>query len=299
MIPVSGEHLPGLEPIVRSPDEIALPALEEAAPIATYALISGGHDSAAVARWAVEALGDAGHRFDGLLHINTTIGVDETREYVYQLAREYGVPLLVDSRDDSGAGYEELVSAFGFPGPGFHTLPYALLKQRVLRRVVRRAKQGHPRTARVALISGVRKQESQRRMGLDAPVTRVGSQVWINPFFDYSKPTLTEYRRAAGVPDNDVAALLGKSGECYCGAFARPGELEQTTALGFPAVEQKVRLLERRLRTAGHPACRWGERPPPRIAEQQRKAGQLELPTAFMPMCAGCGSEPDDERQAA
>jgi 3'-phosphoadenosine 5'-phosphosulfate sulfotransferase (PAPS reductase)/FAD synthetase len=289
-------HLPSLAPPVRAPEEIALPALDEANPVAVYALLSGGHDSAAVARWAVEALADTGRRFDGLLHIDTTIGVDETREYVRDLARLLGVPLRVESRDDSGAGYDELVRAFGFPGPGFHGLPYALLKERVLRRVVREAKVGHPRSARVALISGARRQESERRMGLDEPVTRVGSQLWVNPFFDYTGPALKQYRADTGVPDNDVALLLGKSGECYCGAFAQPGELEQTTALGFPAVEQRVRDLEHDARVAGHPACVWGRRPPPRIVEQQRKAGQLELPAGFMPMCVGCGAEPDDER---
>jgi 3'-phosphoadenosine 5'-phosphosulfate sulfotransferase (PAPS reductase)/FAD synthetase len=285
-------HLPGLAPEVRLPEEIALPALRDGKPVATYALVSGGHDSAAVARWAVEHVQD----LTGLLHIDTTIGVDETREYVRCLARELGAPLVVASRDDAGNGYRELVQQFGFPGPGFHGLPYALLKERALRRVVRDAKIGHSRSARVALISGSRRQESQRRMGLNVPVTRVGAQLWINPFFDYSKAQLTAYRLSAGVPDNYVALLLGKSGECFCGAYAKQGELEDTTALGYPAVEQQIRALERDMRRQGHPACRWGERPPPRIAEQQRAAGQLELPTAYMPMCIGCGAEPDDER---
>jgi hypothetical protein len=132
-------------------------------------------------------------------------------------------------------------------------------------------------------------------MGLNEPITRVGAQVWINPFFDHTSPALARYRAHAGVPDNDVALMLGKSGECYCGAFARPGELEQTTALGFPAVEQHVRELEHDMCLVGHPACRWGERPPPRIAETQRAVGQLELPAGLMPMCVGCGSEPDNE----
>lgn len=292
---MSDLHLPGLEPIVRSPEEIALPVLEAADPVAVYALLSGGHDSAAVARWAVEALSDAGQRFDGLLHIDTTIGVDETREYVRDLAKLLGVPLRIESRNDYGYGYDELVREFGFPGPGFHGLPYARLKERSLERVVREAKNGHSRTRRVVLISGIRRQESERRMGLREPVSRKGAQLWVNPFFDYTGSALKQYRVEKGVPDNDVALLLGKSGECYCGAFARPGELEQTTALGFPAVEQRVRGLEREMRAAGHPACRWGERPSPRIAEAQRKAGQLGLPTGFMPMCVGCGDEPNDE----
>lgn len=289
---LTADHLPGLAPVVRDPAEIALPAIADHKPVAIYAMVSGGHDSAAVARWAAEHL-----ELDALLHINTTIGVEETRVFVRALAIEYGVPLIEESRNDVGDGYEELVREFGFPGPGFHGLPYSRLKERPLRRVIREAKVGHPRTARVALISGVRRQESERRMGLSEPVSRVGAQVWINPFFDYSNAQLADYRREAGVPINDVAALLGKSGECYCGAFAKPDELEDTTALGFPAVEREIRRLERKLRSDGHPACRWGERPPSRLAEQQRAAGQLGmLQAASMPMCVGCGHEPDDER---
>lgn len=280
--------LPGLELPVREPDEIALPAVEEFAPVAVYALMSGGHDSAAVVRWAAEHL-----PLDGIVHVNTSIGVDETRDYVRATARDLRIPLLEELPEHGGDSYEALVREFGFPGPGFHGLPYSRLKERALRRVVRRAKDGHPRTAKVAFISGVRRQESERRMGLPDPVSHVGSQLWINPFFDYSNSRLADYRRTTGIPVNDVAAMLGKSGECYCGAFARPGELEQTTALGFPAVEQECRRLERVLKREGHPACRWGERPPPRIAEQQRKAGQLELGVP-MYMCAGCGPEPDD-----
>lgn len=293
--PVSGEHLPGLEPIVREPGEITMPTLEQFKPVAVYALTSGGNDSSAVAHWAAANL----PRLDGLLHINTTIGVRETREYVHSLAAHLDVPVVVESRDDNGNGYEEVVREFGFPGPGFHGLPYARLKERPLRRVVRRAKHGHGRLAKVVFISGIRRQESQIRMGLKEPVSHVGSQLWINPFFDYSGALLAEYRRQAGIPINDVAAMLGKSGECFCGAFAKPGELEDTTALGFPEPERKVRRLERIMRRQGHRACKWGERPPPDIAKVQRKAGQTELFDASMPMCVGCGPVPDDERRAA
>ncbi len=287
------DHLPGLAPVVREPDEITMAALEEFEPVAVYALTSGGNDSSAVAHWAASNLPS----FDGLLHIDTTIGVRETQEYVRTLAKHLDVAVAVESRGNDGAGYEELVRQFGFPGPGFHGLPYALLKERPLRRVVRRAKEGHSRFAKVAFLSGARRQESQIRMGLTKPVGHVSSQLWINPFFDYSGAQLAEYRRTAGIPVNDVAALLGKSGECYCGAFAKPGELEDTSALGFPDVERTIRRLEGIMRREGHRACRWGERPPPDIAKAQREAGQLELLNPSMPMCAGCGAEPDDERR--
>jgi 3'-phosphoadenosine 5'-phosphosulfate sulfotransferase (PAPS reductase)/FAD synthetase len=141
---VTDLYLPGLEPVVRSPEEIVLPALEEHKPVAVYALVSGGHDSAAVARWAVEALEG---RFAGFLHIDTTIGVEETRDYVRRIAREWGVPLRVEAGQDYGS----VVREFGFPGPGFHGLPYARLKERALRRVIAEAKVGHSRRSKVAL----------------------------------------------------------------------------------------------------------------------------------------------------
>ena len=53
-------------------------AIEEHDPIKVYVLVSGGNDSTVAA--SVAAL--SGARLDGIVHINTGIGVEQTREYV-------------------------------------------------------------------------------------------------------------------------------------------------------------------------------------------------------------------------
>lgn len=276
-------HLPGLERPRLAPEDILGEALERHAPVAIYGLVSGGNDSAAVLHWLANT-----DRLTAAVHMDTTIGVPETREWVEWYCRNLGVPLIVKRAEE----YEHLVRKFGFPGPGLHRLPYVWLKDRSVEAVVRETKT--TRKDRVMFVSGARRQESERRMGTALPTARRKAQVWANPFFDYSKGDLGRYRQANDVPENPVALMLGKSGECFCGAFAKPGELEDTEALGYPAVVREIRRLEREMRRVGHPACVWGARPQARVADRQRTAGQLELPSAFQPMCVGCGPDPQE-----
>ena len=64
-------------------------AVNEYQPVATYALFSGGHDSltstAIAARHAT---------FAAAVHINTGIGIEQTREFVRETCRANGWPLI-------------------------------------------------------------------------------------------------------------------------------------------------------------------------------------------------------------
>ena len=84
-------------------------AIEEHDPIKVYALVSGGNDSTVVAHLAA-ALGP---RLDGIVHINTGIGVEETREYVREFSTWLELP-LIEKRGPRA--YEDLVMEYGFPG---------------------------------------------------------------------------------------------------------------------------------------------------------------------------------------
>lgn len=98
------------------------------------------------------------------------------------------------------------------------------------------------------------------RSGQLAPIERKGSIVWASPILDWSKPDLNACRRASpGMPRNEVAALLHMSGECLCGAFSRPGELDEIGDW-FPGVAAGIHALEQAALDAGIPSqrCRWG-----------------------------------------
>ena len=132
------------------------------------------------------------------------------------------------------------------------------------------------------LLTGIRNAESQRRMGYSDPIDRRGGQVWVNPLLNWSNELMGRYRSERALPVNDVTKHLHMSGECLCGAFAKPGELDEI-AFFYPHFAERIRDLEQQAEQAGLRACRWGERPP--------KAGQA----APGPMCNQCVLWLDEE----
>lgn len=224
-------------------------------PVAVVGLFSGGNDSTTL----MHMLRD---RVDLIAHINTGIGVEDTREFVRRTVREWEIPYLEVS-PPPGCDYETLVLAHGFPGPAGHGMMYRRLKERALRKVRRRlVKNG--RKERVIFLAGIRRSESQRRADR-TEIDRDGSVVWVSPMIHWSEQHLKEYRRVNDVPVNEVAANLHMSGECLCGAFAKPGEREMIKFF-YPDTDAYLAELEARVAAAGQPGCVWGQRPPKRGA---------------------------------
>ncbi len=249
--------------------EVIDSAIEEYDPIKVYTLVSGGNDSTVVAHLAATL----GPRLDGIVHINTGIGVKETREYVREFARWLRVP-LIEKRGPRD--YEDLVMQYGFPGPAAHRYMYVWLKERALRQVRREAQDGQRR--RVLFITGVRSSESQRRMGHVEPVQREGNTVWVAPIRDFTFKDIWAYRGEHGLPPNEVVEILHMSGECLCGAFAKPNELEWLSIF-YPEVADRIRRLERRAHEAGIKSCHWGPQSSKAIRESPG------------PLCSGCTYE--------
>jgi 3'-phosphoadenosine 5'-phosphosulfate sulfotransferase (PAPS reductase)/FAD synthetase len=214
---------------------------------ATCTLYSGGSDSTVL-------LHLTRHRSDYAIHANTGIGVEQTREFVRSTCAEWGVDLIERHAPDS---YRDLVLANGFPGPPMHSRMYQRLKERPLMQAKRElVKDG--RTERVLFLAGRRRAESKRRR--EVPVhERRGAVIWASPIVNWSALDLSMYKREFGVPSSDASALMHMSGECLCGAFAKPGEIEEI-AYWFPQVAATIRALEADAVAAGipEPFCRWG-----------------------------------------
>jgi len=80
---------------------------------------------------------------------------------------------------------------------------------------------------KVVLATGVREDESIRRMGYKGrEINRKGAQVWVNPIYWWSTAERNDYLSSFQIIRSPVSQELGLSGECMCGAFAHPGELE-------------------------------------------------------------------------
>ena len=147
-----------------------------------------------------------------------------------------------------------------------HRKMYNRLKERQLRRLYR-----DHNLERILLISGCRSQESVRRMGNTEAFQDSGQQAWCAPIHDWSKSDCSYALTAANFKRNKTALRFGRSGECLCGAFAKPGEL---AALEFacPTSAARIRALEKKVREAGFP---WGwEDPDPPDWWKQKNQGQ-------------------------
>lgn len=182
--------------------------------------------------------------------------------------------------EDCGQDYDAIVEEFGFPGPHGHQMMYARLKERCIRLLVRRAKVGKPPRSNVLIASGVRHDESVRRMGYAGrEINKTGSQIWVNPLYWWSKEERDEYNAASGLPENPITKLIGMSGECGCGAFAHPGELAKWRAVD-PAFGERIDRLEQKVIARGF-FWGWEGRPP----QHGFNPDQL---TFALPMCVGC-----------
>lgn len=124
-----------------------------------------------------------------------------------------------------------------------------------------------PQRERVIFLAGRRAAESDRRSsrflaGELRAIERRGSVIWVSPIVNWTKLDLNAYRRRfPDVPRNEVSDLLHMSGECLCGCFGHPEELEEIR-LWFPEVAAYLDDLQRRVAEAALPGvkpehCRW------------------------------------------
>ena len=270
--------------------EIIERAIAEHKPTAIFALFSGGHDSLVSTHFAANALGD---RLDAVVHIDTGIGIPETQDFVRETCTTYGWPLLIyraientkaDGTPDP-KDYEAIIMEHGFPGPSAHQYMYSNLKLRQVERLVRdhRGKRGQ----KVMLITGVRKEESSRRMGTVKDIqvpSKGGGQVWVAPMLDHTSQDQHEYMLEHRLPRNPVKDKLCMSGECLCGAFAHKGELKELE-FWYPEVAGRIKRLEQRVLVKYGQCSGW----------EGSDFGIHDDRQQMLPLCVGCANRIEDE----
>lgn len=270
------------EPEPRCPKKLITSGLDvidqafAARAVAVAPLFSGGDDSQCSCHVAAQH-----PQFTGEVHhIATGIGARLTREHVNEVCDHHGWRLRVHQSDQT---YEQFVRDRGFPGPGRHQWIYNRIKDRCVRKIMRK----HGRV-RVALITGCRQDESIRRMGHVEPVkvgetskktgeVREKRRIWTAPCHDWTATEQAAYMDEHDLPRNPVKPLLGMSGECFCGAFASPGELDRIRRY-VPDVATEIDRLTLIAQECGT-HDRWGTRPPDEKGLIAVKSG---------PLCSNC-----------
>lgn len=225
--------------------------VEREDPTNIYGCFSGGHDSLVATHVASRH-----PRFSGAFHANTGIGIAQTREFVRKTCSEQDWE-LEEYHPEPGETYDDLVLDMGFPrGPKSHNTMMFYLKKKQIQRLVREKKEGW--YDRVGLVTGIRRQESNRRMNADMAVSmsRHGAQLWINPILNWTATDCTQYIEWAGLDRNPVVDHLHRSGECLCGAFADPTEIWEIEAL-YPEAAKRIHDLEEKASEKGLVDCKW------------------------------------------
>lgn len=257
-----------LDEYIEEAHQIIEDAVERWQPESVWAAFSGGNDSTVM-------LDIVHEHVDGIFHVDTTIGIRQTREFVGEMAQRYMLPLEVRRPPKS---YDEIVAERGFFGPSDHEWAYRLLKKEAVRAFKRDMLEPRAST-NLMLLTGMRAHESTTRLAHGSGDRLEERIAWVNPIRHFSRSEMVMYReRHPGLPLNPVNEALGKSGECLCGCFSHgPTELELIRDLD-PETAEQIEALQARLEAEGSPYCRWG--PGGQASEGSYDVG---------PLCAGCG----------
>ena len=207
-----------------------------------YVLVSGGKDSLSTAM----VLHEAG-KLLGAVSFDTGINTPDWKAFVVKTCADRDWPLEIFKTDES---YDDLVRKYGFPGPGAHGLFMNYLKGRG----VRKFKKAHPDGI---LASGVRYEESDRRLNSTKPVSVWEGVPILAPIYDWTTEQTWAYFNAHGFERSPAYRLLPVSGDCLCGAFACQGEAA-ALRLAYPDVAARLDVLGEEIKDKFPKRCKWG-----------------------------------------
>jgi len=262
-------------------ERIFLQAVKKFKPSVIIALVSGGDDS-----MAMYCVANLIGKIDHVVHVDTTTGIEATTEFVKQNVNHD----LIIARTNEET-FEEIVLKNGFPGAGQHQNMYIRLKERALRIVQRRFQYDgsfcridsttaykknvplvyHPDypnieslvikkpNRKIMFISGGRKDESIRRMGTVKEIHKEGNQVWVSLIANWNKSDIYQLQKKYNLKRSPTSILLGRSGECNCGSYGFPEEVDEMKYF-FPD-DKNVNMiirLQNELKQSGHKYCTYG-----------------------------------------
>ena len=112
------------------------------------------------------------------------------------------------------------------------------------------------------LISGVRRQESKRRMKtVKGAIHKEGRLHFCQPFIDKTSPWVFDYLNSHDLHISPVYQTMHFSGDCLCGAYAKRDEINLLRGF-YPDMAKKLADLEKELAKSKNPTVQkylhWG-----------------------------------------
>lgn len=180
---------------------------------------SGGHDSTALL-YAVAHSDEID--IDAVVHLNTGIGAEFTREYVREHCATLDQRYIEVQQPDRSQRYGPKYIKYGCPG----ARPIA---HEMMRRDLKQDPEDHLIAGfddDIIIITGVSRYESPRRHRTVAQSgiqesSRHSNVTYVAPFAELTGSEIREQLEKYDVERNELADLMDSSGECLCAAFAQ------------------------------------------------------------------------------
>jgi len=240
-----------------------------------YTLFSGGHDSLTSTHEAME-YGEA----EKVVHVDTGIAIPEAQQFVRKTCDRLDWPLeFVSSEFD----YEDIVLENQFPGPAVHIIIYSKLKERALRNIARWHDNSQP-----ILMTGVRRDESNRRFRNVKPYQQGDMWMWHANIHDFTRADVENYIDDYGLRRSPVKQKYHHSGECLCGAFGNRTEELAVLEAHYPETAERIMALENRVQTRHgdeDPRSYWAHG---RMSSVDLRALLADNDESQMMLCASC-----------
>jgi len=237
-----------------------------------WALLSGGKDSTLTALKMSDE-----NRLEGVIYIDTGIGLNETKEYVEDLSYRFDWPLRIFNGYTS---YDAYVLKHGFPTPAGHSQIMHILKLDSVRRFISRYKKEEGKTP--LLFSGVRSSESDRRSKWARRFQFYQGAYWDCPIFHYGDEQVWELHYKSKIPINSAYGTIGKSGDCLCGAFGNLTE-KKIIEKFYPYLSDHINYLEENTKSEKYNI--WGNTDKPICSLRAKNNPELLL-------CSECSIKP-------
>jgi len=231
------------EPIARpQPDserpDVEFESVEDVPPeMDRWVGFSGGNDSLAVTHYAMTH--GMAH---GVVYCDTSSGLAENLEYVREVCQRQGWPLVVVPPRYC---YEFPAFRYGIPGPDYHGFWFDYCKGDGWNAL------WHQVDGSLKIITGVYKAESENRTeAITSEVQREEGNFrgwYISPFWESDGETMDDYIDRHGLERNPCYSNIGRSGDCYCLAYAGRDEVTLELAKHYPEHYHWLMNAERRI----------------------------------------------------